>query len=157
MSEAGMRGRLTNALRSLHAIAVENPIHPGTPDINYSEGWIEAKWLRAWPRRPETVVTVDHFTKQQKLWLRQRSRAGGAAWLILQCRTEWLVFDGNTAAEILGQVPRAELEARALVIWHKLNEKELLKWISNPTRNSSSPVVAPERPSPPPPHGSGCR
>ena len=54
-----MRGRLTKALRSLHAVAVENPVHPGTPDINYSEGWIEAKWLRAWPRKPETVVTVD--------------------------------------------------------------------------------------------------
>ena len=142
MSEKDMRSRLVRALKPLHAIAVENPVLPGTPDINYRDGWVEAKWLRAWPRRPETVVPLEHFTQQQRFWLRQRCRAGGAAWLILQCRNQWLVFRGSTAAKYLGHVPRAELESLAEIIFTNLKDKDLLEWIrksSPPANDSASP------------------
>ena len=69
MSESNMRGQVCDVLRSLDAISVENPAYPGTPDVNFVEGWVELKWIRAWPAREKTVVKIDHYTQQQRVWL----------------------------------------------------------------------------------------
>lgn len=128
MSESGQRGRVIRALKPLHAIPVENPIGPGTPDVNYIEGWIELKWLRRWPARAETVVALPHFTLGQRRWLRNRHRDGGAAWLLLQCQSEWLLFHGLDAHDYVGKLTRAELYICAQVWWSKgLKDKELVE------------------------------
>jgi hypothetical protein len=100
MSEAVMRGRVVLALRELDAHAIENPIHPGTPDINYVEGWIELKWLRSWPKRADTVIPLEHFTKQQRIWLLRRARYNGNVYLLLQVNREWLLIHGRRVAHI---------------------------------------------------------
>lgn len=101
MSESIMRRKLVKALDELGAISVENPVHPGTPDISYVEGWIECKWLRSWPRDDTTSVRIPHFTQYQRSWLRRRHDRGGACWVALQCRREWLFIPGLKAAMFL--------------------------------------------------------
>lgn len=129
-----MRPRVVRALRRLDAIPVENPVWPGTQDVNFADGWIELKWLREWPARPHTIVTVDHFTAGQRLRQRQRSLVGGNTWLLLQVRQEWLLFRGQVAADILGRVPRQELIERAHAYWPRgLNDEELLRCVSRTT------------------------
>lgn len=123
-----MRQRVISALQPLDAVSVENSAYPGTPDVNYIGGWIECKWLRSWPKRETSSVRVDHFTPQQKVWLRRREKRGGDAWLLLQCRTTWLLFRGTQAAEILGSATRDELHAAAVRIWDTgLVDSELLE------------------------------
>lgn len=121
-----MRGRVVKALRSLNAISVENPAFPGTPDVNFIEGWLELKWLRAWPVHKGTVVTIPHYTQQQRVWLLQRWRLGGKAFLLVQVRLEWLLFTGGQAWDV-GRVPRAGLYQRAIKKWDDgLSDQDLI-------------------------------
>jgi len=127
MAEHDMRGKVVKMLRPLHGIAVENPCLPGTADVNYVEGWIELKWLRAWPKRPETVVHIEHYTQEQRLWSVARRLAGGTSWLLLQCKREWLLFDSGVAAKHLNAVPRSDLYELADKVWtNGLNVQEFL-------------------------------
>lgn len=135
MSEADMRGKVVRALRPLDAMAVENPALPGTPDVNYIEGWIELKWLRAWPKRPDTVVRIEHFTKQQRVWHFRRRRAGGQSWFLLQVRREWLLLDGAIAAVIVNRATKLELIQNTELYWNQgLCEPDLANMLSEPSQ-----------------------
>jgi len=127
MSEARMRGAVVKALKPLHGIAVENPCLPGTPDVNYIEGWIELKWLRAWPKRDDTIVRFDHYTTQQKIWAYLRRRAGGQCWFLMQCGREWLLLDGAIAAMVVNKSTKAELIAASSAYFSSgLSSEDLL-------------------------------
>jgi len=106
------------ALKRLDAVSVENPAHPGTPDVNYLHGWIELKRIERWPPR-KGPVRVPHFSKEQRIWLRRRWGSGGEAYLLLLVEEthEWLLFDGQTAATLVGSTPEAQLRPRAVASW----------------------------------------
>lgn len=130
MSESDMRGRVVKILKPLDAVAVENPANPGTPDVNYIEGWIELKWLRSWPARQDTIVRIDHYTNQQKIFAVRRRRKGGNCWLLLQVRDQWLLFDGAVAAMRINKATCKELYEAAHKTWPQgLNEQELLECV----------------------------
>ena len=138
MSESGQRGRVVRALQLLHAVPIENPIGPGTPDVNYAEGWIELKEL--------TVVQLPHFNIQQRRWLRDRYGCGGNAWLLLQCGREWLLFTGRDAHDYVGKLTREGLYRVARERWTRgLKDEELVScltrdwgsWNGSPIVNSS--------------------
>jgi hypothetical protein len=125
---ADMRKRILQVLRPLDAVPVENRVGPGHPDVNTTICDIELKWLRSWPKRPETKVELKHFTPQQRLWLKRRERRGGCTWVLLQCKREWLLFDGTTAAELLGRCTRSELLNNTHRAWlNGLDGKELIE------------------------------
>jgi hypothetical protein len=130
MSEQNMRGRIVRALKELDAVAVENPALPGTPDINYVEGWVELKWLREWPANAESIVRFEHFTPQQRVWHIRRRLAGGVSWVLVQCGSEWLLFDGAVAAQYLNQCSRDGLLKVAARYWDKWSQEELVECIS---------------------------
>lgn len=129
MSESGMRMNLVKALSVLDAVSIENPAGPGTPDVNFIGGWIECKWLRAWPKRPDTPVKLDHpLLPTQKAWLKRRRRRGGKAWVMLQCGREWLLFHGCVASDHLGTATQRELKYLwAYRTWRGLNKCELIQ------------------------------
>lgn len=125
-----MRQEVVRLLKPLAAIAVENPVLPGTPDVNYVEGWIELKWIRSWPKQAETVVKIDHYTAQQRIWHYKRRRAGGQSWFLLRCRTEWLLMDGAVAAFTVNRATKAELIAACTAYWGAgLSATELLYYL----------------------------
>lgn len=112
----------------LDPVRVENPIHPGTPDVNFCDGrWMELKCIPAWPARAATIVSIPHFTPQQRVWLYRRwTYAPGSTLLLLEVRAEhqWLLFDGDVAANVVGRVPTAEhrTSARAVLGTHELEQ-----------------------------------
>jgi hypothetical protein len=104
-------------------VRVENPIAPGTPDVNYSingtDGWVELKEIDRWPKRPGTPVRIPHYTPQQRLWIRRRVLAGGRAFVLLRVNESmtYLLLPGAWAWKNLGKVPREELERAACCRW----------------------------------------
>ena len=134
MSERDMRQRVIRALAPLDAISVENRAYPGTPDVNYVGGWLELKWLREWPKRAESPVVIGHLTQQQKVWLFRRMNKQGNAYLVLQCKKQWLVYlpDIVFNPAFGKKMSRAQMEDFAW--WHLSSPEELcLKLSGKPT------------------------
>lgn len=107
-----------------HVTRVENMIGSGYPDIDYcirgSAGKVESKWRLRWPRDPADVVTLDHFTNQQRLWIRDRHLSGGRIFVSLEVEkpvATYLLLPGEWARLRLGvDATRAEIEGAALAL-----------------------------------------
>jgi hypothetical protein len=113
---------------------VENPAGPGTPDVNWfhsptrREGWLELKWLPRWPKIGEDdLVIIEHFTREQKMWLLDRSSVGGRADLMLQVEREWMLFAGWVAANHVGSSSRRQL--RELAVHHSVTGLDRIKMV----------------------------
>ena len=121
MGEYNYRSTVMKALKRIRSDpqAVENSANPGCPDVECLRGWLELKYLPGWPKQPDTVVTIDHYKQQQRNFLRRRWNAGGGAWLLLRVGSrgvvENLLFDGLTAWEFVGRVPRDRLVSLAIL------------------------------------------
>lgn len=137
-SESNMRTFVIDALEGLHPVAVESGwVCPGIPDLNYLGGWIELKCVKAWPVRESTPLRVDHFENEQRIWLRKRAtynfRAGmpPGSWLLLRvgegALADWLLFQGDVAADRLGYSTKAELITWAHRWWEGGVRKEDLR------------------------------
>ena len=103
----------------LDPIRVENPIHPGTPDVNICSGdWLELKTIPIWPRSGN-IVQLQHFTPQQRVFLYRRWKyAPRSTHLLLEVRStrEYLLFWGDVAAKVVGRSAEAELRSQARVV-----------------------------------------
>lgn len=132
MSELGsQRPKVLKVLKPLHAIPVENSAKPGTPDVNYREGWIELKWLRQWPVRDDTVVKIEHYTLIQRRFGRDRWARGGHSWLLLQVRRDWLLFTGPVAHDCVGLLNKRDLCEQAHRHWTAgLPREELIECLT---------------------------
>lgn len=119
--ESAMWKRLRPVLvaAKLDPVRVENPIYPGTPDVNLATGsWIELKTIEAW-KLDRRVTLIRHFTPQQRVWLYRRWKsAPGTTHLVLEVRALrlWLLFDGDVAAKIVGRVDGITHHARARAV-----------------------------------------
>jgi hypothetical protein len=118
----------------LDPVRVENPIHPGTPDVNFCTGtWMELKCIPAWPKRDGTLVRISHFTQEQRVWLYRRWRhAPGSTLLLLEVRADrqWLLFDGDVATRIVGKSTAAEHRRNARAVLHVRELTELPRIIA---------------------------
>jgi len=132
-AESKMWKRLRPVLLAarLDPVRVENPIHPGTPDVNISNGfWIELKSMERWPVRASTCFRIDHYTPQQRVFLYRRWRfAPGTTYLLLEVRSvkQWLLFDGDVAAKIVGRGTTSEHRASARAVLAEDEISELPK------------------------------
>lgn len=131
MSESAMWESLRPPMKTarLDPVRIESrETDTGIPDVNYTQGWIELKYLPAWPVRPETPVRVDHFTGDQRAWIVARTQCGGKVFVMLKVgRKDWLLFQGMIAARFLGTVPRSQLEGCALGRWTRTPKAEELR------------------------------
>lgn len=123
MTEANLSRTLMHRMRSVgHFVRIENMVGVGHPDVSYCiegiEGHIENKWRLGWPRDRDGIVTLDHYTPQQRLWTQARLNAGGRVYVFLQIEqpvTTYLLLRGSWAWRFLGKVPREDIERAAIV------------------------------------------
>lgn len=141
MSEAHMRRRVVKALAELDAVPVENAAAcPGTPDVNCTEGWLELKKVRSWPKHSRTPLRVPHFKPEQRIWLRRRWRADGRAFLLLQVGRDWVLLHGDVAADLLGHAPKEDLlDAACLWMPRGLDRERLMAALRSHFSMSPSP------------------
>lgn len=118
MSEKVVRRWVIEALRPLHAVPVENPAFPGTPDVAHALGFIELKHHAGFVRdNPKRVLKISTYTTQQRLWARQHYMAGGDCKMLLQVGRRTLLLEGITAAVLIGEATLERLYEEALVRW----------------------------------------
>jgi hypothetical protein len=128
-SESSMWNELRPLLAGLDPVRVENLLTSGTPDVNYTGGWIELKYAKRWPVRGGPL-RVPHFTPEQRAWLLQRRKAGGRAYLLLKVGVEGMLFDGVRAAQFLGTSDKATLASFCLHYWAcRPDREDFQKWI----------------------------
>lgn len=133
-----MRKIVVQVLSGLDAISVENPVRPGTPDVNFIEGWVELKVLEKWPARASTKIKVACFTPQQRVWLERRHRRQGAVFFLILIAKDWLLFDGYTAGRFIGQYNKNEMIENAILYCEgSLDKAKLYRILKNgrPTTN----------------------
>ena len=112
-----------------HAVRVENVVETGTPDVNICltlDYWVELKVQEA-PKRATTKFRIDHFTDEQRLWLVDRCRAGGNAFLLVQVGFVYLWIRGDIAAVWIGHCTLTELLAKCT--WHGPALSGLVKFL----------------------------
>src|SRR5689334_14770387 len=100
--ESQLRSTVITMLKELDAVPVENPVCPGTPDVNCSLGWIELKedqWTG------DDRLRLNHWTPQQRVWLRRRADVGGLAVLLVRIREtgEWILMSESVARHAPGK------------------------------------------------------
>ena len=113
--------RVRPLLVGFHPVRIENAAGLGTPDVNCTLGWIELKQVKTSdiPKRASTVLHLDHFTNEQRIFLLKRAEAGGACWLLMLLGDEWLLFTGRTAADHVGRENVETTRRLAARIWPK--------------------------------------
>lgn len=100
----------------LDPIRVENVLHPGHPDVDYTHGNIELKYMKAFPVRPETKVRVPKLEGEQVAWITRRTQKGGLAWLLVRVGSEWFLWAGKDVWEVRQGLTQAEWRARSSLI-----------------------------------------
>ena len=130
MSEAAMWDAIRPVLKELDPVRIESHMTVGVPDVNYSHGWIELKYMDRWPPRGGPL-RVDHFTAAQRAWHVRRRKAGGRSFVLLKVGTsEWLLFDGAVAAVELGNATRERLYEICKARWtRKPRTEEICQWL----------------------------
>lgn len=100
----------------LDPIRVENVLHPGHPDLDYTHGNIELKYMEAFPVRPGTAVRVPKLTGEQVGWITRRTEKGGLAWLLVRVGKEWFLWAGRDVYAVWQGLTQAEWRERAALI-----------------------------------------
>lgn len=100
----------------LDPIRVENVVNPGHPDLDYTHGNIELKYMERFPARPGTKVTVPELTGEQVAWITRRTRKGGLAWLLVRVGAEWFLWAGKDVWAVRQGLTQAEWRERASLI-----------------------------------------
>jgi hypothetical protein len=118
MREASLSATLKSNMKRLGVryVRVEDAAGIGTPDVYLRCGprsaWIELKHVAACPKRPTTPLRIDHFTDEQRLWLRAEGLAGGLAWLFMQVADDYLLFKWDAAQDV-GMLTKGQMFERA--------------------------------------------
>lgn len=100
----------------LDPIRVENVLHPGHPDVDYTHGNIELKYMERFPVRPDTKVKVPKLKGEQVAWITRRARKGGLVWLLVRVGSEWFLWAGEQVWEVRQGLTQAEWRERAELV-----------------------------------------
>jgi hypothetical protein len=138
-AESKLRTKVVKGLSTLKAFPVENSAHIGTPDIYFSEGWIEIKVVKEFPKKETTPIRIDHFTATQREFLERHYRLKKNSFLFVQVEENFFLFDGFTASKEIGTLTKQGFYLKSMRVWNKkINFAELIKIITNRGENDDT-------------------
>lgn len=96
-------------------VRIESPMTGGIPDVAYClggvAGWIELKYLSAWPLRATSPIVLPKLTSAQVEFInRWEKRGRGRAWVLLQVASDYALLNPS----ITSSVYRREMNAEEL-------------------------------------------
>lgn len=101
---------------------VENAFYKGMPDVNYlingTEGWLELKYIKCYPKRKDTPVAVRHFTKEQKIWHLTRAKKQGRTNVLLQVEKDYYLFI-NENISMIGKLTKEDMKLKSDAFWEQ--------------------------------------
>lgn len=108
---------------------IENTTKSGVADIIYScmgkRGFIELKYLKEWPKRPDTPVKIPHLTEIQRAWLSLHEQEANLCFILLQIEKDYLLYSAKRIDD-LGIFNKKTLFYFCVASWHKqIDFKEL--------------------------------
>ena len=113
MNEDGMWEGLRPVLQGLglDPHRIENGVCVGMPDVNYTRGFIELKYLDAWPMRVTTPVRFPKLEQrpQQVAWMTQRWLSGGPVYLMVRVYRQLMMFTGPDSRLVRQGLCRSDL------------------------------------------------
>ena len=126
-----------NVIAGLKGLAIcqrhEDMYSTGIPDISYDiegmkgSGWIEMKAIPDWPKKENTIVRLEHFTKQQRAWIIKHGSKNARTFIFLRVANDYLIFDW-TAATLIGNTVKELLYEACVRSWnHRINYIELVE------------------------------
>jgi hypothetical protein len=99
---------------------IESMCGQGVPDVYATiDGimlWIELKYAHEWPKRVLTPLRFEHYTPQQKNWIRRHGRAGANVFLFIQVEKDYLLFTWKDALKV-GTLTKPQLMKIAYRHW----------------------------------------
>lgn len=123
---------------------IESSNVKGIPDTCYcirgKVGWIEYKYLEKFPHRKNTLVRLDHFTTEQRVFMHDYTMAGGKCFVFVQVEQEYFLFDGLDASMYLsrsedsGGWRKADFYTKALLWWKQRDSKGWQKFLETLTK-----------------------
>lgn len=116
----------------------EHAQEKGWPDVYWVllrvPGWTELKYLPDYPAMADSPVWHEHLTLEQVNWIEDEVEAGGRAYLLLQVRHDYYLFDAvGTRAIYERRVTRGDLPRVALCHGTQLTPRFIRCMISAPT------------------------
>ena len=132
MSENNFWRYIKNHMKGIGIFTrIENSFFKGIPDVNFLidgiEGWIELKYREKFPVRTNTPIRLQHFTKEQKLWHKNRVENGGRTFLFVKVDKTYYLFKGKNI-QLVGDMNRKEMKSKSCKTWlNKVNFKEFVK------------------------------
>ena len=134
MSEANlwqnMRVAMGKPKHWLEATRHEDKLQSGICDVSFitklrNHGWMELKQIKKYPARATSIVRVEHYTTEQKQFIRRKGKRGGMTFLFIQVERDYYLFDW-IGAQNLGHLTRKGMEETAVDWWAgKMNWEEL--------------------------------
>ena len=68
---------------------------------------IEAKYIRNWPKRPQTGIKFKRYTPEQKSFITKHGRFGrGGVFILLQVEDDIMIFTWHYAYKIVGMTKK---------------------------------------------------
>ena len=83
-----------------HATRIESSSGNGVPDVSFGlpgkNCWIELKYIKEWPKRPSTKVSLP-LRPEQKLWIKQRGDMSGSVWVMARIENDFFLLSYRKA------------------------------------------------------------
>lgn len=106
----------------------------GVPDtyfcINGSSGWIESKYINAYPKRETTPIKIK-LSGNQEAWLSTHDKAGGRGFVFLQIGRDYYLFNKNWNKLVKGLLLQ-DLQEESIGFWkNAVNWEEFTSLLIN--------------------------
>lgn len=75
---------------------------PGLPPFSgrWYRGWMELKYLPEYPKNKDLLIKIKHFTKEQKLSMKEEKSTGNVAWLFLKIAQDYFLIQDSLAINL---------------------------------------------------------